>query len=66
MDNTGWILIDFPANFGQAMLLEKALLVSPVVQLVVELNLLFCGQMLSLLHELTEQSLRMLLNLGIR
>ena len=48
------------------LLLEKALLVSPVVQLVVELNLLFCGQMLSLLHELTEQSLRMLLNLGIR
>ena len=48
------------------LLLEKALLVSPVVQLVVELHLLFCGQMLSLLHELTEQSLRMLLNLGVR
>ena len=25
VDNTGWVLIDFPANFGQAMLLEKAL-----------------------------------------
>jgi adenylate kinase family enzyme len=25
VENTGWVLIDFPANFGQAMLLEKAL-----------------------------------------
>jgi len=25
IENNGWILIDFPTNFGQAMLLEKAL-----------------------------------------
>lgn len=25
IENNGWILIDFPTNFSQAMLLEKAL-----------------------------------------
>lgn len=25
MENNGWILLDFPTNFSQAMLLEKAL-----------------------------------------
>ena len=25
IDNNGWILVDFPTNFSQAMLLEKAL-----------------------------------------
>jgi len=25
VEKKGWILIDFPANFSQAMLLEKAL-----------------------------------------
>ena len=25
VENTGWVLVDFPTNFSQAMLLEKAL-----------------------------------------
>ena len=25
IENNGWILVDFPTNFSQAMLLEKAL-----------------------------------------